>query len=89
MNGRILGALLVAAVVGFTVLSCGPSQPSVKGQPGAKAQQWEYKIDDRGLSHPGTVTGDNAEKELNKLGAEGWEYAGNQGVRTVLKRPKR
>jgi hypothetical protein len=88
MNGRILGALLVAAVVGFTMLSCGPSQPQVNGQPGAKAQQWEYKLVEKPLMDI-TVKTEDAEKEFNKLGAEGWEYAAHTGWRTLLKRPKK
>jgi hypothetical protein len=89
MNGRILGALLVAAVVGFTLLSCGPFQSPANGQPGGKAQQWEYKIVDNMLVTGSGILQADAEKELNKLGAGGWEYAGNQGIRTILKRPKK
>ena len=82
MNGRILGALLVAAVVGLTILSCSPPQQAVNGQPAAKFQQWEYKL-------MGWAINPKAQ-DYNKLGADGWEFVGRDFVNNdVFKRPKR
>lgn len=62
----------------------------------APAQKWEYKVAPLGRDDPAV------EKELNKLGVEGWELVGTPGVnsgaygntpisttvRLIFKRPK-
>jgi hypothetical protein len=88
MNGRILGALFVAAVVCFPVLSCNTSQQPANGQPAAKALQWEYHFE-KGDWEPDSLTAG-----FNKLGTDGWEYVGNINVPLArgaycFKRPKR
>jgi hypothetical protein len=87
MNGRILGALIVAAVVCFAVLSCSSPQQPANGQPAAKALQWEYHFEKWDFAPDSLTAG------FNKLGADGWEYVGsiNAGVRSAycFKRPKR
>jgi len=44
MNRAVFGTLLVAAVACVAVLSWSLPQQAVNAQPGAKAQQWEYKV---------------------------------------------
>jgi hypothetical protein len=82
MKNRLLATLLVAALVGLlTMLACSRPEPAVNAQPVAKGQKWEYKIMDIKAR----------ETEFNKLGADGWEYSGqdiNKGL-FIFKRPKR
>lgn len=83
MNRAVFGTLLVAAVACVAVLSWSLPQQAVNAQPGAKAQQWEYKVVKTDFAQP--------EQQFNNLGADGWEYAGGYrtGLDVIFKRPKR
>jgi hypothetical protein len=88
MNGRVLGALLVAGAAGVTILSCSyQPQEAVKAQLAAQAQQWEYRI-----VGPMPPTANVVQQAFNKLGADGWEHSGiaveGHGL-IVFNRPKR
>ena len=82
MSRSILGAIFVGLVA--FVVGLGTSNLPVNAQPRPKVQQWEYKF----LKAP--VTAKEISEELNRLGAEGWEYADGFGASEYLfKRPKR
>jgi hypothetical protein len=91
----LLVALFLAAVA--ALFSFNHRQVSAQGNPGNPGARWEYKVIPAGAE--GTEL---AQRDLNRLGDEGWELAGTFGsVRGgsgttitseqhfVLKRPKR
>lgn len=51
------------------------------------ATQWEYKIWSEGLR--ARLDDRRLERELNELGAQGWEVCARSGDNYVLKRPVR
>ena len=79
MTGRSLGGLLVIAAICVAMLWSSQPQSQVAGQPGPKAQKWEYKL---------VPAQELSEKRLNELGAEAWDYSGIPGPNALFKRPK-
>lgn len=105
MNAKSFVVMIAALLlVGLTNLLTGCSSQSL-AQTSTKAQQWEYiVVDVEGWMRP--APGDNlvdpdireklatmAADRLNKLGLDGWEYAGpslsGNFFNVVFKRPRR
>jgi hypothetical protein len=72
MNTRqswIIGAAIVIGCLILSLSSGGRTGAEPKADP-AKVQQWEYNAVDVYTTAP------EATEQLNKLAAQGWEYAG-------------
>jgi hypothetical protein len=92
----VIGSLLIGAAVGLAVLYLGRTQEEAKAQPAPKTIQWEYKVVYTGDWDAAEGDFDKQASQVtrgaNKLGAEGWEYAGAYGRErrhVIFKRPKR
>ena len=78
-----VAALLVGCIVAWSGMN-SPAQEKAKGVGIAPAPvpKWEYKLTT--LSE----LDENAEKELNKLGEEGWELVGSPSVVSARPQPQ-
>ncbi len=100
MKSSLFGAVALAGLILFGLVSCSRDQPAANAQGGTAAQKWEYKvayveywgIPEKNLGDP--KSWENEAPKLagkyNELGADGWEYVGvqrGQGVYAIFKRP--
>ena len=77
----VVAALLVACVVAWSGMN-SPAQEKGREVPAPVAPKWEYKV--------ATMSefDERTEKELNKLGEEGWELVGAPGVVSARPSPQ-
>jgi hypothetical protein len=87
MNGKLVVTFLAGLVVGAVVAFAG-WHPQALAQQAPQAQKWEYTTENiQGTPGEATIG------RFNRLGSEGWEYAGlahvNDKDRSVVifKRP--
>jgi len=80
-----MGKFLTVSMLAFGILvGC---QASPASTPRDASPKWEYKLTI--ISFDGTDSGkDGTTKELNKLGADGWEYVNYIAPYTLFRRPR-
>ena len=76
-----VAALLVTCVVAWSGMN-SPAQEKGREGPAPVVLKWEYKVTTM------SEFDERAEKELNKLGEEGWELVGAPGVVSARPQPQ-